>query len=233
MVRFHSNHPTAMTDPASTSVAELRCEYHLATLDRGDLDDSPIRQFATWFEAAVKAGIREPNALTLSTIGLDGLPTSRTLLMKDFSEAGVTIYTNYTSRKGRELEVAPVAALLFLWKELERQVHVRGRVEKTSREDSQAYFFSRPYASRIGAWASQQSTVIPNRQWLDDRAAEFEERYPETGAPDCVPLPDFWGGYRIVPESVEFWQGQPGRKHDRFIYQRTGDGGWSIDRLSP
>jgi len=222
-----------MTDPASTSIAELRCEYHSATLSRADLAGSPIRQFASWFAEAVESGLREPNALTLSTIGLDGLPTSRTLLMKDFSEAGVTIYTNYTSRKGRELEASPVAALLFLWKELERQVHVRGRVEKTSREDSQAYFFSRPYASRIGAWASQQSTVIPDRKWLDDRAAEFETRYPDTGAPDCVPLPEFWGGYRIVPESVEFWQGQPGRKHDRFLYQRTAEGAWQIDRLSP
>jgi len=222
-----------MTDPASTSIAELRCEYHSATLSRADLADSPIRQFASWFAEAVESGLREPNALTLSTIGLDGLPTSRTLLMKDFSEAGVTIYTNYTSRKGRELEASPVAALLFLWKELERQVHVRGRVEKTSREDSQAYFFSLPYASRIGAWASQQSTVIPDRKWLDDRAAEFETRYPDTGAADCVPLPEFWGGYRIVPESVEFWQGQPGRKHDRFLYQRTAEGAWKIDRLSP
>lgn len=222
-----------MTAPVSSSIAELRCEYHAATLSRADLAESPIQQFAAWFDEAVKAGIREPNALTLSTIGLDGMPNSRTLLMKDFSEAGVTIYTNYTSRKGRELEAAPVAALLFLWKELERQVHVRGRVEKTSREDSQAYFFSRPYASRIGAWASRQSTVIPDRKWLEDRAVEFEQRYPDTGAADCVPLPEFWGGYRVIPETVEFWQGQPGRKHDRFIYLRTGDGSWQIDRLSP
>jgi pyridoxamine 5'-phosphate oxidase len=224
---------TAMTDPVVKTIAELRCDYHAATLRRADLAASPFDHFSKWFGEALAAGLREPNALTLSTIGLDGFPNSRTLLMKDFGEDGVTIFTNYTSRKGRELEAHPVAALLFLWKELERQVHVRGRVEKTSREESQAYFFSRPYASRIGAWSSTQSAVIPDRAWLDSRAAEFEARFPDTGAPDCVPLPDFWGGYRVIPESIEFWQGQPGRKHDRFIYRRETGTGWTIERLSP
>ena len=221
-----------MPDRPSQSIAELRCDYHAGKLSRSDLADSPIQQFASWFGEAIEAGIREPNALTLSTIGLDGLPNSRTLLMKDFGDAGVTIYTNYTSRKGQELAAAPVAAILFLWKELERQVHVRGRVERTSREDSEAYFFSRPYASRIGAWASRQSTVIPDRNWLDERAAKYEAKYPDSGARDCVPLPDFWGGFRIIPETIEFWQGQPGRKHDLFIYSNSIDG-WIINRLSP
>jgi pyridoxamine 5'-phosphate oxidase len=222
-----------MTDPVHDTLTRLRQDYRAATLDRGDLADSPIGQFATWFAQAVQAEIREPNALTLSTIGLDGLPNSRTLLMKDFSEAGVTIYTNYTSRKAAELEASPGAALLFFWKELERQVHVRGMVEKTSREDSEAYFFTRPYESRIGAWASAQSAVIPNREWLDASAEKYRTRYPDTGVIDCVPLPDFWGGYRVVPATVEFWQGRPGRKHDRFLYTRTGGGDWKIERLSP
>ena len=170
---------------------------------------------------------------SLSTLGLDGLPNSRVLLMKDFSEAGITLYTNYTSRKAAELEASPGASALFFWKELERQVRLRGPVEKTSREDSEAYFFTRPYESRIGAWVSTQSEVIPNRAWLDLRTEEFRAKYPDTGAPDCVPLPDFWGGYRIAPATVEFWQGRPGRKHDRFLYRRDDGGGWKIERLSP
>ena len=222
-----------MTDSVHKTIAELRQDYRAGTLCRANLAASPIAQFAIWFGQAVQSEIREPNALTLSTIGLDGLPNSRTLLMKDFSEQGVTIYTNYTSRKAAELAASPGAALLFFWKELERQVHVRGRVEKTSREDSEAYFFSRPYESRIGAWASTQSEVIPNREWLDNRAAKYRAKYPDTGTSSCVPLPDFWGGYRVIPQTVEFWQGQPGRKHDRFLYTRAGDGGWKIDRLSP
>jgi pyridoxamine 5'-phosphate oxidase len=222
-----------MSNSTTRTIGELRCEYHAGTLSREDLAASPIQQFATWFQQALDAGIREPNALTLATIGLDGFPNSRTLLMKDFDERGVTIYTNYTSRKAAELEATPAASLTFLWKEVERQVHVRGRVEKTSREESKAYFFSRPYGSRIGAWASKQSLVIPNRAWLEERSAKYEALYPETGSPDCVPLPDFWGGFRIVPETVEFWQGQPGRKHDRFLYLKDPEGAWSIERLSP
>ena len=222
-----------MTEPLVQTLAELRCDYAVGTLRRSDLAESPIDQFARWFADAVEAGVREPNALTLSTIGLDGTPNSRTLLMKDFGDGGVTVFTNYTSRKGRELEANPVAAMLFFWKELERQVQVRGRVVKVSRAESAEYFFSRPYASRIGAWASMQSTTIPDRDWLDGRAAVYEEKYPDDGTPECVPLPDFWGGFRLQPESVEFWQGQPGRKHDRFLYRLRHGGSWSVERLSP
>lgn len=222
-----------MTDSVHNTIARMRRDYRAAQLRRADLTDSPMAQFSIWFAQAVRAEIREPNALTLSTLGLDGLPNSRVLLMKDFSEAGITIYTNYASRKAAELEASPGAALLFFWKELERQVRVRGQVEKTSREESEAYFFTRPYESRIGAWVSTQSAVIPNRAWLDLRTEEFRAKYPDTGELGCVPLPDFWGGYRVVPSMVEFWQGQPGRSHDRFRYSRLDEGDWTIERLSP
>ncbi len=222
-----------MTDSVQDTLARMRQDYRAARLNRADLAATPMEQFSIWFDQAVRADILEPNALTLSTLGLDGLPNSRVLLMKDFSEAGITLYTNYTSRKAAELEASPGASALFFWKELERQVRLRGPVEKTSREDSEAYFFTRPYESRIGAWVSTQSEVIPNRAWLDLRTEEFRAKYPDTGAPDCVPLPDFWGGYRIAPATVEFWQGRPGRKHDRFLYRRDDGGGWKIERLSP
>ncbi|MDA7926626.1 pyridoxamine 5'-phosphate oxidase, partial [Verrucomicrobiales bacterium] len=146
---------------------------------------------------------------------------------------GVTLFTNRHSNKGKELAAAPVAGLLFHWKELERQVHVRGKVAQTSHEESQAYFFSRPYDARIGAWASLQSEEIPEREWLSERVREFEAKYPDNGKPDCVPLPEHWGGYRVIPQSIEFWQGQPGRKHDRFLYTCAEDGEWEAKRLSP
>ena len=170
--------------------------------------------------------------MTLATIGAEGFPSTRIVLMKDFDESGITFFTNYRSRKGTEIAANPQAAVLFFWKELERQVHVKGRVEKVTPEESEAYYFSRPYDARIGAWASKQSETIPNREWLNNRVAEFEAKYPDTGEPDCVPLPDFWGGYRLIPTTVEFWQGQPGRKHDRFIY-RSEAAGWKIERWSP
>lgn len=221
-----------MTAPSTATLAAMRRDYRTASLRRADLDASPIVQFARWFGEAVASGLREPNAFVLATAGLDGLPNARTVLMKAFGEDGLTFFTNYASRKGRELEASPGAAASFLWKELERQVHIRGRVEKTSREESRDYFFSRPYESRIGAWASEQSAAIPDRAWLDRRAVEFEAKHPDTGAPDCVPLPDFWGGYRLLAESVEFWQGQPGRKHDRFLFRKDGQS-WTAERLSP
>ncbi|MEM7600980.1 MAG: pyridoxamine 5'-phosphate oxidase [Verrucomicrobiota bacterium] len=221
-----------MSDSIKQSIAEMRRDYRAGNLTPGDLDNSPIEQFAKWFDEAIKSEIREPNAMTLCTLGKDGIPNARTVLMKGFGAQGVTFYTNYDSRKGREIEANPEASVLFFWKELERQVHVRGRVSRTSHKDSEAYYFSRPYDARIGAWASQQSREIPDRKWLDDRVVEFEAKFPDDGTPTCVPLPDFWGGYLLDPVTVEFWQGQPGRKHDRFIYARDGDQ-WSISRLSP
>lgn len=221
-----------MSSLSKPEVASLRQEYRLASLSRDELAESPIVQFEGWFGQAREAEIREANAMTLSTTGLDGFPTSRIVLMKDFDDRGVTFFTNYRSRKARELEANSKASLLFFWKELERQVQVRGTITKVSREVSESYFFSRPYESRIGAWASTQSETIPNREWLNKRVEEFENKYPDTGEPGCVPLPEFWGGYCMTPIQVEFWQGQPGRKHDRFVYELEGDK-WLVSRLSP
>ncbi len=223
-----------MPEDVPSKIAAMRRDYRVGSLTRADLEDSPIHQFAKWFYQAEISEIREPNAMTLSTIGLDGAPTSRTVLMKDFDDSGVTFFTNYTSRKAQEIASQPAVSLLFFWKELERQVHVRGKASKISREESEAYFFARPYDARIGAWASRQSSTIPDRGWLTDRINSYRDRFPETEAKDCVPLPDFWGGYLIEPQSVEFWQGQPGRNHDRFVYSRTEQGsGWNLDRWSP
>ncbi|MEM1441192.1 MAG: pyridoxamine 5'-phosphate oxidase [Verrucomicrobiota bacterium] len=221
-----------MSESIEKTIADMRQEYRAGTLNIDDLAESPIAQFEKWFDEAVKSEIREPNAMTLCTVGEDGIPNARTVLMKGFGEEGVTFYTNYESRKGREVTAHPEASVLLFWKELERQVHVRGRVSKASHANSEAYFFSRPYDARIGAWASEQSQKIPDREWLDRRVADFEAKYPDDGTPTCVPLPDFWGGFHLEPVSVEFWQGQPGRKHDRFLYSREGDG-WGISRLSP
>lgn len=221
-----------MSDSIKQSIAEMRQDYRAGTLHRSDLADSPIDQFAKWFDQAVKSDIREPNAMTLCTLGDDSIPNARTVLMKDFGAHGVTFYTNYESRKGRELAANSGASVLFFWKELERQVHVRGQVSKAPHADSEAYFFSRPYDARIGAWASKQSSEVPDREWLADRVREFEAKYPDDGTPNCVPLPDFWGGYYLDPATVEFWQGQPGRKHDRFIYSLKDDA-WNLSRLSP
>lgn len=221
-----------MTAPSPESVAAMRRDYHFPPLRRADLAASPASQFARWFKEARASDVPEPNAFVLATIGLDGMPNARTVLMKGFGEEGLTFFTNYQSQKGRELEAHPLAAASFLWKELARQVQVRGRIEKTTREESRDYFSARPYESRIGAWASCQSDVIPDRNWLEQRAESFRKKYPDTGSPDAVPLPDFWGGYRLVPESVEFWQGQPGRLHDRLIYRKNG-GQWDLVRLSP
>ncbi len=216
-----------------TSIDSIRHDYQRDSLGRSDLNPSPHEQFAVWLQDAIDSGLPEPTAMTLATVGADGGPTARTVLLKDQSQGGFTFYTNYESRKGQEMATQPQVGLLFLWKELERQVHIRGVVEKVSQEESESYFFSRPYASRIGAWASRQSQEIESREALLAQAAEAEARFPDTGADDCVPLPEFWGGYRVKPTSFEFWQGGPGRKHDRFIYRPEEGGDWEIIRLNP
>lgn len=216
-------------DSRQLDIAALRQDYVAHGLRRADLDPDPIRQFSKWFGEAAAAEIRDVNAMCLSTVGAEGIPASRIVLLKGISERGFVFYTNYESAKGAELAKNPRAALNFFWVQLERQIRINGSVEKTSRAESEEYFQSRPVGSQLGAWASQQSEVIPNREALEDNLAEVTKRFG-TGP---VPLPENWGGYRVVPETIEFWQGRTNRLHDRFRYSRHADGRWIIERLSP
>jgi pyridoxamine 5'-phosphate oxidase len=208
---------------------DLRIDYARGQLGEGDVLPDPIQQFGRWFEEVRAAKVPEPNAVTLATAEASGAPSARVVLLKAFDARGFSFFTNYASRKGTELEANPRAALCFYWQPLERQVRVEGRVERVSREESDAYFRTRPVSAQIGAWVSRQSQTIDSREELQRREAELTERFK--GSP--VPLPDFWGGYRVVPSAVEFWQGRPSRLHDRLLYERTADGRWSLRRLSP
>lgn len=213
------------------SLADLRQDYRQASLRRDQVAADPFAQFRDWFGEAQQSGIVEPNAMTLSTVdATSGQPSSRIVLLKGLDDRGFTFFTNYESRKGRELAGQPRAALGFFWKELERQVNVRGTVEKVTREESEAYFQIRPRASQLGAHASAQSRAIPGRVWLEEQFAALEQKYPEGTE---IPLPGTWGGYRLIPEALEFWQGRPSRLHDRISYTRKPDGNWRLDRLSP
>ncbi|MFL6183831.1 MAG: pyridoxamine 5'-phosphate oxidase [Actinomycetes bacterium] len=206
----------------------MRREYTREALAEADVDADPVVQFGRWFEQAERAGLLEPTAMTLATATPDGRPSARMVLLRGFDERGFCFYTNYESRKGVELAANPRAALVFWWGELERQVRIEGPVAPTSRAESEAYFHSRPSASQLSAAASPQSRVIQDRAVLERRVAELA-----TGSADGqVPLPDFWGGYRLTHEVVEFWQGRPNRLHDRLRYRRAGDG-WKIERLAP
>jgi pyridoxamine 5'-phosphate oxidase len=210
------------------TVADLRKEYTRAGLSESDVDPDPVEQFRRWFDEALEADLHEPNAMTVATAAPDGRPSARVVLLKGFDERGFVFYTNYEGRKGRELEENPRAALLFYWGELERQVRIEGTVSRTSEGESDAYYASRPRGSRLGAWASEQSRAVEGREVLEGRARDLEVEYEGRE----VPRPAFWGGYRVEPEVVEFWQGRESRLHDRISYRR-GDGGWEIERLQP
>ncbi len=211
-------------------IAALRQEYQAQGLRRADLDPDAIKQFAKWFGEAAAANIRDVNAMSLATATPDGIPSSRIVLLKGISDRGFAFYTNYGSNKGRDLEQNPRAALNFYWVQLERQISIKGTVEKTSREDSEEYFHSRPIGSQLGAWTSRQSEVIPNREALEAQLAAVTDQF----GGGVIPLPEFWGWFRVAPETVEFWQGRTNRLHDRFRYRReAGGSGWIIERLSP
>jgi pyridoxamine 5'-phosphate oxidase len=208
-------------------LANLRKDYALKTLEEAQVDREPLKQFGVWMVEAIHAQVPEPTAMTLSTVSADGKPSGRIVLLKGVDPRGFVFYTNYESRKGRELAERPVAALTFMWKELERQVRVEGSVEKVSAEESDAYFATRPLGSRIGAWASPQSTPLQSRAWLEVRWHELTEQHGEN-----PPRPPHWGGYRVLPEKIEFWQGRLSRLHDRIVYARQGNA-WRIERLAP
>ena len=211
------------------ALADLRKDYSLAGLLEKDLARDPFRQFDKWFQEAEAAKIPEPNAMVCSLATTDGRPSSRIVLLKAVDGRGFVFYTNYDSRKGRELAANPRASLLFPWIAMERQVTIEGTVTRLTREESAAYFHSRPLASQLGAWASPQSTILPNRAALDDAYKAIEKKY----AGEEIPLPPHWGGYRVSPESVEFWQGRRSRLHDRLRYRREKSGDWIVERLAP
>jgi pyridoxamine 5'-phosphate oxidase len=209
-------------------LSALRQEYAAASLEEHSVNPDPLLQFAAWFDQALEAGLPEPNAMTLATMGPGGMPNARVVLLKELDERGFVFYTNYQSWKGKELENNPLASLVFLWLELHRQVRIRGWTEKLSERESDTYFLSRPRESQLGAMASPQSEVVPGREFLEARFRELEEKY--RGKP--LVRPAHWGGYRLFPESIEFWQGRTGRLHDRLLYIGK-PGFWKLQRLAP
>ena len=211
------------------SIASLRKEYKQKELSENHVHIDPFRQFDVWWEDAVSADIEEVNAMTLATADKKGKPSARIVLLKGYDENGFVFFTNYESRKGIEIALNPQVTLVFFWKELERQIRVDGIAEKLNEKESDDYFFSRPEGSRIGAWASPQSRVIPGRELLEERVKEMKSRFEMEG----VSRPPHWGGYLVKPLQIEFWQGRPSRLHDRILYSKVNDAGWKIERLAP
>lgn len=211
------------------NVSSLRRSATGFALDREDLKDDPIVQFEEWFQYACETVAMDPNAVSLSTVDSENRPTSRTVLLKSFDEKGFVFYTNYESNKARQIEANPNVAMLFFWSDAARQVRIRGRAERMSAAETLKYFASRPRGSQIGAWVSAQSSVISSRSLLESKFQEMKTKFKNKE----VPLPSFWGGYRVVPEVIEFWQGRRNRLHDRFQYTRQNDSSWAIERLAP
>ncbi len=212
-----------------TSVANLRQDYTKAGLREIDLATDPFKQFKTWFDQALNAQLPEPNAMTLATSTIEGRPSARMVLLKDFSDRGFVFYTNYLSHKGQELATNPQAALVFWWAQLERQVRIEGKVCQVSPQESDEYFHSRPINSQLGAWVSNQSQIVNSRDVLEQRQEELIVQYEQ----QIIPRPPHWGGFRVVPIEIEFWQGRPSRLHDRLLYRLQEDNKWLIERLSP
>ena len=211
------------------NIRDLRQDYRASSLSEKDVDQNPFQQFSRWFNESIKAQILEPNAMTLATATADGIPNARIMLLKGFNEEGFTFFTNYNSKKAMEITENPNAALLFFWLELERQIRIKGKLFKVSQQESEDYFHSRPHGSQLGAHVSPQSSVIPDRDFLENRLKSLQEEYQDKE----IPKPAHWGGYILKPEVIEFWQGGASRLHDRIVYTLQDNNTWKIERLAP